>query len=355
MSKVEEKTVLVLTDDMTETLPAEVQESIVWLSKELRPAELVPFNPVVVALVELQKLADIKYDPENIKESSQEYKDAKKAIGSFNSAVRAAKKEMKGAYDAIGKKILSMEKGFLAEASAVMDTLSEEFKPWLDAEEAKKAAAAKKKQDKLDEEMNALKKQNEEQAIVANRQEVYNKIRYEIILEFAANAITQLNKLNLSSVISMYESYKGVTYDKTVPLSEGVRDNYHLLSEDQIKTLKNEFDDQVTKVLEAYGNRLVELKDIESNRLASEREKGQLEAPSIVPQEQPEQPPVHEKPLVELTPDLKIRELVDEMNSVRNHSLIVQAEVESDPLYETLAGQIAGMMDRAIEYVNSKL
>jgi len=371
----EEKTVLVLTDDMTDKLPESVQESVVWLSEQLRPKELVPFNPVVKALLDLKEMATIKYDSKNEKESVQKYKDAKKAVGSFNSALRQAKSDMKGPYDEIGKKIIVMEKGFKKESDEVMETLQKTFKPYLDAEAKKKAEREAKKEAERNAELNRLKEEKAQTENLAKRQSVFNTAKYDIMANLKNTLISQLNSLNLGSVLKFKETYEKAKFENTVSYDQRIREDFALLSDEQVSELKGDWDAMIKNVLETYGERAEELKRAEEERLKSEREKGNLEGTQIVPADQPEQPPVHEQPKsfervepakesneplnmtgAPWTPESRIQSLVKFMSTLKNHANFHQEQmVSQSPQHELLAKQISDMMGKAIEFVNSKL
>lgn len=364
-----EKEILILTEDMTDKLPEKVQESVVWLSEQLRPKELVPFNPIVKRLLEIKELSTIKYDPEKEAETVKEYKAAKKAISSFNASVRAAKKEMKGAYDQIGKKILVIERGFIEEASEVLADLQITFKPYLDAEKKKALDKEEERQRIANAEVLKLKQENAAQMNAIAKQNLKNKIKYDILAVEKTKAISQLNKLNVVVVKQMKEAYASATFEQTVEMNSSVKDDYHLLDESEISEFVLEFEVVMKEIEEAYSAREKELEESENLRIDSAREKGHLEAAMVPPPPPSPEANINKNPFFitdsdrnfkndntgVVTPNDSIKLLSDKVYSLHLEAIDCQNKIKSQsPELGKLAGQISDMMKEAHNYIISK-
>lgn len=209
MSKETEVTEIeVLTQEQIDALGKDLQEDIVYLSDNMNAKKLAKINPVIIELNRLQdrleKLkfkpaVDGKYDKENI----QEYKDLKANTRSFNTLIKNVAKEMKDPLNITRSHIINIEKGVLEEAAKILAAIDEKFKPYLDEVTAKAAAAQKKKDDALNAKILEAQAETEKANLKNKIAEVYNKVKYELIMEGISNKvssmITEANENSLRS------------------------------------------------------------------------------------------------------------------------------------------------------------
>lgn len=364
--KENQKPVEILTEDMTDKLPKSVQQSVVFLSKEMRPKELVPFNPVVRELLEIKELASIKYNAEDEGESIQSFKDAKAKIRSFNSKVKDTKSTIKKPYDTIGKNIIVIEKGFLSEAKEVLEILEKEFKPFLDEQQRIKDEKEAKKEAARNKEINDLKAEKEQSDLLLKRQTAYNCAKYQIIAKMKSDTIAQLNSLSKNSVKKVSEAWQTMEFSKVSnhSLLEG---GFTALSDEQQSEIKADFDAAKEEIIRVYNARFVELDNIEKANLSAQREIGQVEGKAGVSVENSpviDQPPVHEEPGQQadyIPPPPKGSSEKEVIVSISNglekiRLLSEKASKEfQDPNCAKLASQITGMLGQATKYINEKL
>lgn len=286
MKETEEEVITVLTTEILSEVPESSKENVVFLTEQLKPADLAKFNPLVVALNHLKKLKNIKYDPKD-KATIQAFKDAKKDIGAFNTSVKSTKTVLKADYLKITRGLDTIQNTFLEESRNIKDELFKNFDVYLKAEEANKKAKEDKKDAARNAELLKLKEDHAIQELQVDGQNAYNKIKYDIISAAKNVSISNLNALSLDSVKRQIQNFIDLTYDREIIGHFEVGQARHdKLSKEQADELKILFADTYAQTIKLYKERRDELQVVEDGRLKSEREKGQLEGfERVKPQE----------------------------------------------------------------------
>lgn len=180
-------------------------------------------------------------------DSYQDYKDAKKQIGSFNSGLTTAKKELKDPYLEITRKIDGIYKAFKLESDNTKEALDSNFKAALDKEQQKKdEAERKKKQAELDK-IEELSKQNKEQADKLQNQETetlkaqaINNIRLTNIGTKAGQLLTTVDKLTIEALQEKKIEMANIKFEDVFD----VHPNHGLLSEEERQEILDYFNDE---------------------------------------------------------------------------------------------------------------
>lgn len=175
-----------------------VKDNYEFLTTRLTGQDLNRFNPMVVELLNLQnyasnlKLVPANEDGEFDKENIQLFTDTKKAIGAYNSTVRASSKKLKEPQTKVNKAIIAIEKQFLEDAGKVMEQIVSEFKPHLDLVAEKKAAREAKKNKALIDAASEANKQAEIEKAKNKVTQLYNNVKYERIVENVTTAASNI-------------------------------------------------------------------------------------------------------------------------------------------------------------------
>jgi hypothetical protein len=124
--------------------PKDFREELLGFMENSNAKEIISFNPIMEALVTLNDFKSLEYKI-GCKESIQEYKDAKKFIGSFNTGLTAAKKTLKDPHIEYNKKVDKLYNFFKDESENTKSALDNGFELYLLEEEEKKKVIEQKK------------------------------------------------------------------------------------------------------------------------------------------------------------------------------------------------------------------
>ncbi len=384
----EEKEVIqVFSEEQIEVLPEEIQTEVAYLSTNVRPSELALFNPVVQALINLEELTSIKYvpltaeDPDNEKDhkdSIKAYKEAKRIVGSFNSDAGKAKTKMKQPYLEIGKHIVSFERACKDRAKLILMSIQAEFKPYLDAEEAKRLAVIKKKDDAINARANDALEVVASQKAQIDQVKYLNIAKYDVIMTSKAAHTAELNSLSLTAIEKALGDIKHWNFLVVVVHNELMgQDNWDKLTEAQQNDVKNDYDNYVSEITSLYQSRKEELVIKNSNAINAAKVEGnlqgQLEATKAedVPQEPvsfvqdtdaPAPPPINEiaqpetfnASLHKKTDKEVIVELVSIVSDSARQFGLTALTLE-DPLCVQIAKDMENMLGKAVTYINPKI
>jgi len=252
-----------------EHLNKEAQEAVIFLSEKMTANDLLQLNPLVQSMVQVESFLDLKYTDLQDKETIQKFKDHKKVIGSFNAAVRKTKKELKAPYWEIGKKLDLIEKSFLNRAKEVKELMESEFQPYLDDEQRKKDQRETKKNAEREAEMKRV--QNDLSASVENaaKQQIYTRLKYEIVGAWYSDSMNQLNKLNKDHVERFFNTITVNPYEflkhSFILRPDVSLEKWNSLDEAQKNDIIEFFEEKLYALREAYKNRYDDLVKLESN------------------------------------------------------------------------------------------
>lgn len=269
-----------LTYNLGDEIPKNVQDTISNILKTSKVEELVKFNPLIVALEELQSFKNLKYDKE--KKNEKEYTESNKKIGSFNSATKATTDFMKKDAQDYIKSINSLKELLETESKATREILQQNFKEYLD----EKSAIAKAKEDKKNKEIleanQRLTKENEEQALKLKNQRKESKIltiQGEIgkISFSATSGVSVLNLDGLQRVKKELEQKKFEDYLSVADITE------YAFTDDEKFELENNFNNAVSTSLNAINVAIEKITIAAQNTaLKSENEVMKAQQPSSI-------------------------------------------------------------------------
>lgn len=233
-----------------DNLPEAIKDNIEEVIKSSKVEELIQVNPLLVSLEQLESFKTLKWDPE--KENDRDFIDSNKIIGSFNSAVRDTTALMKSDADKYIKKVNGLRDFLLEEAKTTRSVLEENFKPFLEERERKKKEAADKKNAEMIKKNAELVKQNEEQANKLKnqmRESLKLHVKGEIgkITFSTASGVSVLNLEGLEKLMKDVDlkSFKDILSD------EQIQENN--FSEEEVKELKDEFDQAISSSKNVLG------------------------------------------------------------------------------------------------------
>lgn len=251
--------------DLSGNLPNEVVDDLKKTVELFHGNEISRFNPLVAALDQLQSFKDLAYDKENEKESIQQYKDAKKFIGSFNSSLRDVKKILKEPHKQVMDQIEALFKHLVAESENTKNALTHNYDEYLQEEERKKKEREDKKKAAELAQIEALKSQNDEMLKNSQQQTIdtaYLNCKNSIseILTRISSAAPTLNQAGLQMYLDTLgtETFEGRTKDF----------NISVLSPEQLNELTKLFSDTLTAANNVITTRI--------NLLESEKTQSEL-------------------------------------------------------------------------------
>lgn len=185
--------------ETTKELKDQIKELILNSSN----SEVAIFNPVLAALSYIQSFKDIQYDKE--KDNSQEYTDAKKKIGTFNTAIKNVAKTIKEPRQKYNKIVIEIEKLMLAESENVKNALDSNFKEYLDEKAEKAAAALARKNKAKDDKIEQLSEENTENVNKLNNQMKQTRILEveKVISDVIVNTTIEIPKLNKDGLTTL--------------------------------------------------------------------------------------------------------------------------------------------------------
>jgi hypothetical protein len=235
MSKKEEVEVKAIIEvinmDEFALLDTKLQTKIIAITKELNLSSVAKFNPLVKAIIDIDKFKLIKYKDEP--DTIQEFKDAKAIIKTFRASVKKTKTAIKKPMLLTGKGLDAIEKTFIADATAVLDYLELEFKPFLDKEESKKIAAQEKKDKAKNSQIAELSQESMDNKVVIARMNAYAAISKRI----SAYTNTASEQVKTYSKEALQEE---LNFLSVVKLDISLADQMYLL-DDQVKELEESF------------------------------------------------------------------------------------------------------------------
>lgn len=186
--------------------------------------EIISLNPAIITLVEMQKFKELKYDKENEKESVQQFKDAKKAIGSFNSSITKIKGILKEPHISYNKKVDAIFNFFKQESDNTKGALEVNYDEYLkEQERIAKEKEDKKKAAELAQIQELAEKNKEQQEKLLNQQRASKRIEVEgAINKIGFEVNTKVPTLNIDGLQSLKSEILKKQFSS-------------LLSEDEIK------------------------------------------------------------------------------------------------------------------------
>jgi hypothetical protein len=266
------ETLIIYKAEEFDALPLETQKMIKSLSDDLNVKQLSVFNPLVEAMAIIEGFNELSYEADN-EECIEQYKEAKKFVGSFNSSTKKAKSTLKKPFLETGKKLDKIEKTFLERAKEVMEKVNEEFKPYLD-EKAEKARLAEEKKNKASlDKIAELNEQSVEQSLVIERSKIYN-------------SYLNFNQSMLDGIIEKVDSY---SEDALKTLLEGLnekelgipQEHENILFEDQVENLTVSFNKMKETCIRMIKMRLSEIEADKAPTPTSEAPAPTFTVPSI--------------------------------------------------------------------------
>lgn len=280
--QVEELEISVLTEDQIDNLPEDAVESVRVLSSDLANKQLQVFVPVVQKYIELRDLAlRLKIDKnekgEVTKESIQDYKDLKKATGSFNSELKAKIKEIKDPLNDTRSKVISVEKTFKSESDKIKQEAEKLFQEYEDEVARKKQEAIDKKNAALNAKIKEAEEAASEMQKTSARSQVINDLKYKEILEgITQKASDAVNNLNEVQIKTLSQSFSILEF-------KDILANYDISDIDQktIDDLEVSFNTASTNAQLMLNDKLQSLKN--ERELAFSRRQAEDPTPAIVP------------------------------------------------------------------------
>lgn len=364
MEETKEKELLILTDEIVDHFDDVTKENVTYLTENLGAKELQVFNPLVLAIMDLQKLKNVKYDPKKETETVQQYKDAKKDIGAFNSSLSKAKKTIKDPLLKLTRGIDAINNSFAGESKEIRKELDGNFKAYLDKQAKIKAEKEAKAEAERNKKINELAEQNKQQQLLIDRGNTYNKIKYDIVSNAKNRAVSNMNQLSLDAVKKQLANFRSFDYDhEIVKHFEVGEDKYETLTPEQDKELRDFFATSYAQLVESYSTRLEELEKVEKERMESQREigRGSFERVSVPPPPEPlnvvsdvppSPPQEEEKPL--FNDFERVQYLLNEIKKLKFKAEILNTVVRDAHLKST-ANDMAVLLEKLIDYVEPKL
>lgn len=322
-----------LTYNLGTELPENVKEEISKILKTSKVSELVQFNPLIIALEQLQTFKIIKYDAEA--KNEKEYTASNKQIGSFNSSVKATTDLMKKDAQNYIKDVNTLKAFLETEAKTTREILQENFKPYLDEQERIK----KEKEDKKNSEMIAsnkkLTEENEAQALkLKNQQKESKKLTIEgEIGKITFSATSGVSVLNLEGLEKLLEETRSKNLSDYIS-SQDVED--YDFSNEEIKELSDKFGESVSTSIKAFEVAISNIKATEENKdLKNAAEIHQASQPSAILSNEPEQFEIPQDP--NQTDSSKLDRLCEilvqfELGAQRAKDLITKIEFQDEGL-----------------------
>lgn len=292
-------------DSLTDEFVGKLQELID--DPKIDVSELVQISPLVVAVNELQHLKDLEYEPEvdpddlkkleesfGIKvsykpddengkpkiwahrfeiegelsdtdlakaqsklnklvkdahnESYQDYKDAKKVLGSFNTSLREAKKTLKAPFQDYLKKVDVMHNLFKGEYDNTYEAINGNFESALAYEDWIKEQRRKKAEAETTAKIEDLSEQNKELADKLEHQQrdvqvaqAFNRIKYTIIGEKHGEILTNKHKWNKDYLIEQLAIHEQINFESILNEADIEDEIYDQFTEEQLDELMKEF------------------------------------------------------------------------------------------------------------------
>lgn len=207
--------------DLGINVPSESVKTLSETIENSNQTELELINPIVAKLAEIQNLKELKYNPEEKKESVDSYKKAKKELTAFSKDYKEMKEILKRPHIDYNKKVDAIYNFFDAEKVNCLNALNLNFDEYLKEEEEKKAEAERKKKAEELAKIEALQKSNEEQQAKINNQKIQTRI-----VEFDAKI-------------------KGIAFDITASINhlnrQGLEELLLSITQKDFNTIFNEF------------------------------------------------------------------------------------------------------------------
>lgn len=224
------KEVTVVDLDQFSRLDAGLQEQITDVTGELHPTLIAELNPLVVSMCELEVFRDLKY--QNKPAVQKEFKEAIKTIRGFRAKVKKTKGLIKKPLLETGRKMDKIEKAFLEQATAILDEVEKEFKPFRDQEAKKKAEREAKRDAEKNEKIEQLAEQRDKQKLVIQRMETFLKNQTAIAED--------VKRINMACTKYSEEALKQMLA-KLSTSTFTVEDPDGVLLEDQLETLSDQY------------------------------------------------------------------------------------------------------------------
>lgn len=199
---------------MLPTVPKEFYDQLQLLVPEFKPTEIVAFNPLMLAIGEMQLIKRLKWDVEKLDESERTYIDNNKLIGSFNSSLKTAKAILKEPHLEMNKKIEAIFKLFDNESTNTRNALEVNFKPLLDAREKAKAEKEAKLKAEETAKIAALTAENTKNNELFEKQKKDSR-KFELegmISALLTNVVMKLPSLNIAGLVEQKNSVEKVQF-----------------------------------------------------------------------------------------------------------------------------------------------
>ena len=259
--------VVIITDEQLQVFPQETQETIIFLSENIAPNQLMVLNPFVEKLIEVRKLKDLKYDDstaEKKKESIEEFKNAKSKVAEFKKYVTETKTKLKQPIDKVGKEILVIEKFGLSEVVDVLTEMEKTFADYLAEEQEKKDIAAKKKLEKANAAIEEVKKLADEGARTIAINEVKTMIQYTFLDEIETEVVSATSSWGIEPLKVLKAKLDKVTLGEYI---EKHKLNIDLLEEETFDFLIENFNTKLTAKIQVVQDKITLLESQESHKV----------------------------------------------------------------------------------------
>lgn len=246
----EKEPLTVVQAEHFDSLPKETQKQIKSLSTDFNTKQLNKFNPLVEAMATIEGFKNIKYVPDDVT-CIEQYKEAKKFKGSFNTSVKDTHGILKKPILETGRKLDTIKKTFMERNEEVWKMVETEFKPYLDEQARIKQEKEDKKNKASLDKIAELNEQTIEQNIVIERSKIFKKY-------------SDANQTMLENILEKVESYSEMALtlelkklnSKVYQIPE---EDKNLLLDDQIENLEKSFESMRTTCVRMINMRLVEM------------------------------------------------------------------------------------------------
>lgn len=262
--------------DVTNGIPEELKENTSLILKSSTPKQLEALVPFVQKIFDLEKINNIKYDPNDPEESIKLYKETKKNLPKLKE-VGEAFKPLIDDFDARLKTIKGMKKHFDDHLRDKYDLLDNNFKEYLDEERKKAEEAKKRKEEKERAEREALIKAQEEANAKIKAQEIERTLLHNEskIKSIVSDATINVANLNIKGIETYRSNLSLINFSSFI---EGI-DQDSDYSKESIDKLRELFDQSISTASIILTDKINQLEEVQKREKA-EREAELLKAQS---------------------------------------------------------------------------
>lgn len=265
--------------DEFQELDAGLQKQIITITEELNLKQIKAFNPLIVGMIEVEKLRELKFDAED-PEHGKKYEDAVRTVKSYRAKVSKTKSLIKKPLLETGRGLDKIEKAFKDKATDVYSYLDKVFKPYIDEKARKKAEREAKKMEAKNKEINELAAENQQNNLVIQRMNVSTSIRKDIskIIQYTNECI---ENFSVDKLIEHLEDLQKSNQNQ-LQLTE---EQKKVLLPEQIEELNSEFISTTDLAIQLVDN-VIKNKQVEfEKQVQTEAEKISGEIKPVTPEE----------------------------------------------------------------------